>query len=67
MKNQKALRLLKKYYEHVKIELSNNLEANIDRLAEGYWIFIEQILKIVVMIILINAFLQILILLKMLI
>ena len=36
MKNQKALRLLKKYYEQVKIELSNNLEANIDRLAEGY-------------------------------
>ena len=36
MKNQKALRLLKKYYEQVKIELSNNLEAYIDRLAEGY-------------------------------
>ncbi len=36
MKNQKTLRLLKKYYEQVKIELSNNLEANIDRLAEGY-------------------------------
>ena len=35
MKYQKALRLLKKYYEQVKIELSNNLEANIDRLAEG--------------------------------
>jgi hypothetical protein len=35
MKNQKTLRLLKKYYEQVKIELSNNLEANIDRLAEG--------------------------------
>ena len=67
MKNQKALRLLKKYYEQVKIELSNNLEANIDRLAEGYWIFIEQILKIVVMIILINALLQLFILWKMLI
>ena len=38
MNNQKALRLLKKYCEQVKIELSNNLEANIDidRLAEGY-------------------------------
>ena len=36
MKNQKTLRLLKKYYEQVKIELSNNLEANIDRLSEGY-------------------------------
>ena len=36
MKNQKALRLLKKYCEQVKIELSNNLEANIDRFAEGY-------------------------------
>ena len=38
MKKQKALRLLKKYCEQVKIELSNNLEANIDidRLAEGY-------------------------------
>ena len=35
MKNQKTLRLLKKYYEQVKIELSNNLEANIDYLAEG--------------------------------
>ena len=36
IKNQKALRLLKKYYEQVKIELSNNLEANMDRLSEGY-------------------------------
>ena len=30
MNNQKALRLLKKYCEQVKIELSNNLEENID-------------------------------------
>ena len=36
MKNQKAFKIIKKYCEQVKIELSNNLEANIDRLAEGY-------------------------------